>query len=171
MRALQRQQRWAMLRAGLFHSMATHLPARPRTQRTGALPRRRAAQAHETSVADTGQGGKPRLPIDVRRARVASYERSRCGVPGRWTGPGGPRGLQNRCTAACAVVGGFDSHTPLPGIHAAGARTRPCPSTRASADNIRPTSMATSVGFLQMITNAPPEVDLIKDNVNSRKRA
>ena len=30
--------------------------------------------------------------------------------------------LQNRCTAACAVVGGFDSHTPLPGIHAAGAR-------------------------------------------------
>src|SRR5260221_8200263 len=81
--------------------------------------------------------------------------------------------LQNRCTAACVVVGGFDSHTPLPGIHGACARSlaRPCPSTRASAHNIRPTSMATSAGFLQMMTNAPPEVDPIKDNVHSRKSA
>ena len=77
--------------------------------------------------------------------------------------------LQNRCTAACAVVGGFDSHTPLPRIHGACARARP--STRARADNIRPTSMATSAGFLQMMTNAPPEVDPIKDNVHSRKSA
>ena len=30
-----------------------------------------------------------------------------------WMGPGGSRGLQNRCGAACAVPGGFDSH-PLP---------------------------------------------------------
>jgi len=142
MRALQRQQRWAMLRAGLFHSMATHLPARPRTQRTGALPRRRASQAHETSVADTGQGGKPRLPIDVRRARVASYERSRCGVPGRWTGPGGPRGLQNRCTTARAAVGGFDSHTPLPRIH--GDRRRALAPKDACERPLSTTSRTTS---------------------------
>jgi hypothetical protein len=31
--------------------------------------------------------------------------------------------------------------------------------------------MATSAGFLQMMTNAPPEVAPIKDNVNSRKSA
>src|SRR5260221_3853140 len=79
--------------------------------------------------------------------------------------------LQNRCTAACTVVGGFDSHTPLPRIHAAGARARVEGHGRASADNLRPTSMATSAGFLQMMTNAPPEVDLLKDNVHSRKRA
>jgi len=41
----------------------------------------------------------------------------------------------------------------------------------ASADNIRPTSMVTSAGFPQMMTNAPPEVDLLKDNVHSRKSA
>src|SRR5579883_2936713 len=31
-------------------------------------------------------------------------------------GPGGSRSLQNCCAAASAVVGGFDSHTPLPRI-------------------------------------------------------
>src|SRR3712207_3076623 len=29
-----------------------------------------------------------------------------------WRGPGGPRGLQNRCAVASAVAGGFDSHAP-----------------------------------------------------------
>ena len=34
--------------------------------------------------------------------------------PWRCTGPGGLRSLQNCCTAVFTVVGGFDSHTPLP---------------------------------------------------------
>src|SRR5919199_1273130 len=33
---------------------------------------------------------------------------------GRCKGPGGPRGLQNRCAAVRAVAGGFDSHAPPP---------------------------------------------------------
>ncbi len=46
-----------------------------------------------------------------------------------WMGPGGSRGLQNRCTGACASAGGFDSHT-LPPDHRCLCRN--CPNTWAN---------------------------------------
>ena len=43
------------------------------------------------------------------------------GGPGERKGPGGPPGLQNRCRAARAVLGGFDSHALPPAFpHDAG---------------------------------------------------
>ena len=70
----------------------------------------------ENSVVCPWHGSE--FALDGWRVRMAQSGMrrllSQARVLWRCTGPGGPRRLQNGCTGACAFVGGFDSHTPLP---------------------------------------------------------
>ena len=59
---------------------------------------------------------RPHLTRAARAWHSIEYVRRSLSNAHSWgcTGPGGSRSLQNCCMDACAFMGGFDSHTPLP---------------------------------------------------------